>query len=104
GSSGSGRGAAIYTKYTAEFRYLISPNPQAKIFALVFLEAGNSWEQAERFQPFKLNRSAGLGVRIFLPMFGLLGVDYGWGFDPIEGVSEKDRKIGNFHFMIGQQF
>lgn len=104
GGSGSGRGAAIYTKYTAEFRYLISPNPQAKIFALVFLEAGNSWEQAERFQPFRLNRSAGLGVRIFLPMFGLLGVDYGWGFDPIEGISEKDRQIGNFHFMIGQQF
>lgn len=104
GNSGNAVGGALYTKYTVEFRYLISPNPQAKIFALAFLEAGNSWEGVDKFQPFVLNRSVGAGVRIFLPMFGLLGVDYGYGFDPVRGVSENDRQKGVFHFMIGQQF
>lgn len=104
GNSGNAVGGAIYNKYTVEFRYLISPNPQAKIFALAFLEAGNAWEGPENFHPFQLNRSVGAGVRIFLPMFGLLGVDYGWGFDPVRGVSEDDRQKGVFHFMIGQQF
>jgi outer membrane protein insertion porin family len=104
GNSGNATGAAIYSKYTLEFRYLISPNPQAKIYALTFLEAGNSWEGIDSFQPFQLNRSVGAGVRIFLPMFGLLGVDYGYGFDPVRGTSESDRQKGVFHFMIGQQF
>ncbi len=104
GNAASAVGGGVYTKYTLEFRYLISPNPQSKIFALAFMEAGNSWADVRDFQPFKLNRSVGVGVRIFLPMFGLLGVDYGWGFDPIPGVDESKRQKGVFHFMIGQQF
>ena len=94
----------MYTKITTELRYLISGNPSAKIFALAFMEAGNSWASFKEFSPFRVNRSAGVGVRIFLPMFGLLGVDYGWGFDPVRGTPESERKKGNFHFMIGQQF
>lgn len=104
GSAAAAVGGGVYSKYTLEFRYLISPNPQSKIYALAFLEAGNAWQDVRDFQPFKLNRSVGLGVRIFLPMFGLLGVDYGWGFDPIPGVNEATRQKGVFHFMIGQQF
>lgn len=104
GNSSNAVGGSIYTKYTVEFRYLISPNPQAKIFALAFMEAGNAWSGVDQFQPFVLNRSVGAGVRIFLPMFGLLGVDYGYGFDPVRGVSEENRQKGVFHFMIGQQF
>ncbi|MCX7743245.1 MAG: BamA/TamA family outer membrane protein [Flavobacteriales bacterium] len=104
GNAANAVGGAIYSKYTLEFRYLISPNPQAKIFALAFMEAGNAWEGFDDFAPFRLNRSVGAGVRIFLPMFGLLGVDYGWGFDPVRGVNEDQRQKGVFHFMIGQQF
>jgi len=104
GNASAAVGGGVYTKYTLELRYLISPNPQSKIFALAFLEAGNAWQDIKEFQPFKLNRSVGVGVRIFLPMFGLLGVDYGWGFDPIPGVNENTRQKGVFHFMIGQQF
>jgi len=100
----NGAGGTVYTKLTTELRYLISGNPSAKIFALGFLEAGNSWADFKDFSPFRVNRSAGVGVRIFLPMFGLLGVDYGWGFDPVRGTPEDQRKKGNFHFMIGQQF
>jgi outer membrane protein insertion porin family len=104
GSAAAAVGGGVYSKYTLELRYLISPNPQSKIYALAFLEAGSAWQDVRDFQPFKLNRSVGLGVRIFLPMFGLLGVDYGWGFDPIPGVNEATRQKGVFHFMIGQQF
>lgn len=102
--SQNGAGGTVYTKITTEVRYLISGNPSAKIFALAFMEAGNSWTDFKDFTPFRVNRSAGVGVRIFLPMFGLLGVDYGWGFDPVRGTPESQRKKGNFHFMIGQQF
>ncbi len=104
GNASAAVGGGVYTKYTMEFRYLISPNPQSKIYALAFMEAGNAWADVRDFQPFKLNRSVGFGVRIFLPMFGLLGVDYGYGFDPIPGVNEATRQKGVFHFMIGQQF
>jgi len=97
-------GATAYGKITTEFRVLISGNPSAKIFALGFLEAGNSWTGLKSFSGFRLNRSAGVGLRLFLPMFGLIGVDYGYGFDPIPGVPEATRKKGNFHFLIGQQF
>jgi outer membrane protein insertion porin family len=104
GFPGDPFGGTVYTKMTTEIRYLISGNPSAKIFALAFLEAGNAWESFKEFSSFRVNRSAGVGVRIFLPMFGLLGVDYGWGFDPVRGTPEDQRKKGNFHFMIGQQF
>ena len=69
-----------------ELRYPVSLNPSATIYLLSFLEAGNSWNDYKKYNPFKVKRSAGLGVRIFLPMFGLLGLDYGFGFDSLDLV------------------
>ena len=74
-------GSTIYNKFTFEMRYPLSLNPSATIYGLAFLEAGNAWNEIDNFEPFNVRRSAGLGVRIFLPMFGLLGFDYGYGFD-----------------------
>jgi len=93
-------GGAIYHKYTMELRYPISLNPMATVYALTFLEAGNSWSGFETYNPFDIKRSAGVGLRVFLPMFGLLGIDWGYGFDEIPG-SPGDNK-GRFHFSIGQ--
>lgn len=93
-------GANVYNKFTAELRYPISLNPMATIYALTFVEAGNAWGQFRDFNPFELKRSAGFGVRIFLPMFGLLGLDWGYGFDEIPGRPDDNR--GRFHFSIGQ--
>lgn len=108
GSLSAATGSPIIGKYTMELRYPISLNPSATIFALAFAEAGNSWATFKNFNPFDVKRSAGLGVRIFLPMFGLLGFDYGWGFDSVDGHPEIGRnpltnKINNgqFHFTIG---
>jgi outer membrane protein insertion porin family len=94
-------GGIIYSKYAAELRYPISLNPQASIFVLAFGEAGNSWGSYQDFNPFKLRRSAGVGARIFMAAFGLLGIDYGYGFDPIPGLNNQGRKT--FTFSIGQQ-
>lgn len=91
----------VYDKFTIELRYPIVLQPQSTIFALVFLEGGNCWEDIRQFNPFQIKRSAGVGVRVMLPMVGLLGVDWGWGFDPVLG---KERGGSNFHFVIGQQF
>lgn len=95
-------GGTIFTKYGLEFRYRISPNPQATVYVLGFAEAGDSWLTFDEFKPFQLKKSAGVGVRIFLPMFGLLGLDYGWRFDDVPG--RPDMAPGQFHFSIGQQF
>ncbi|MCB0430289.1 MAG: outer membrane protein assembly factor BamA [Flavobacteriales bacterium] len=95
-------GASIAAKYTCELRYAISKNPNATIFTLAFLEAGNSWETGRNFDPFKLKRSAGVGIRLFLPMFGLLGIDYGIPMDDIDG--RPGVKDPQFHFTIGQFF
>jgi outer membrane protein insertion porin family len=85
-----------------ELCYPISLNPQATIFVLGFAEAGNTWANFKSFNPFNVKRSAGVGLRVFLPMFGLLGVDYGWGFDKVPGndASNGNGK-GQFHFTIG---
>lgn len=101
-SLSSSGGDPLFNKFTMELRYLISPNPNAQIFALTFLEAGNSFSNFEEFRPFNLKRSAGAGVRIFMPMFGLLGVDLGYGFDPIGNIGT--RSGWQTHFVIGQQF
>ena len=92
-------GAAYIAKYSAELRYPITLNPQATIYVLGFAEAGNSWSKAKDFNPFKVNRSAGVGVRVFLPMFGLLGFDYGWRLDDVP--SNLGMQKGQFHFTIG---
>ena len=97
-------GATIYNKYTLELRYPVSLNPQATIYGLAFAEAANSWAGFREYNPTEVLRSAGVGVRVFLPMVGLLGVDYGYGFDPNPYDPFGQRKKGQFHFFIGQQF
>jgi len=92
-------GSNIIVKQTLELRYLISPNPSATIFALTFLEAGNTYNGIENFDPFRMYRSGGVGLRIFLPMFGLMGLDYGWRFDDVPGRLAMPRS--QFHFTIG---
>jgi len=94
--------ANIYNKYTLEIRYPLTLNPSATIYAMGFLEAGNSWYDMDNFNPFDVYRSAGVGLRFFLPMFGLLGVDWGYGFDPVH--MRPGANGGQFAFTIGQQF
>ncbi|NNE32642.1 MAG: outer membrane protein assembly factor BamA [Winogradskyella sp.] len=95
-------GGSIYNKFSVELRYPITLGAQAKIYALTFLEAGASVNRFKDFDPFNLNRSAGFGLRIFMPAFGLLGIDFGHGFDPVPGTSEANG--WETHFIIGQQF
>ena len=100
-------GATLINKYTAELRYPFSLNPSATIYGLGFVEAGNSWETFEGFNPFDVYKSAGLGVRIFLPMFGLLGVDWGYRLDDVEGrvgFPQFDPQKSRFHFTLGMNF
>ncbi len=92
----------VYTKYTLELRYPVSLNPSATIFGLLFLEGGNAWYSIDQFNPFNAKRAAGVGIRAFLPMFGLLGIDWAWGFDDYPGSSGISGS--QFHFTIGQQF
>lgn len=96
------RSGNVYNKYTVELRYPFTLNPSATVFGIAFLEAGNAWYSIDDFNPFLVKRSAGIGLRAFLPMFGLLGIDWGYGFDDIPG--KPDANKGQFHFTIGQQF
>ena len=95
-------GGTIYTKYTSELRYALSLNPTSTVYVLAFLEGGNSWDNFDFYNPFEIKKSAGFGVRIMLPMVGMMGIDYGWGFDEI--LNNPDANGGQFHFSIGQQF
>jgi outer membrane protein insertion porin family len=92
----------LYTKLTFEIRYPISLNPQATIYALGFLEGGKAYYAIKDYSPFGLYRAAGIGVRANLPMFGLLGIDWGYGFDMVPGSPGSSGS--QFHFVIGQQF
>ena len=92
-------GAPVAAKYTAELRYPLSTNPNATIYTLAFLEAGKTWEDARAFNPFQVYKSAGVGLRIFLPMFGLLGLDYGWRMDDVNAVPGMPQS--QFHFSMG---
>ena len=94
-------GGNIFAKYTVELRYPLSLNPQATIYALAFVEAGNCWMGFKGFNPFKVKRSAGLGVRVYLPMFGLLGLDWGYGFDDVNMPGATGANKSQFHFSIG---
>lgn len=94
-------GGIAYNKFVLEARQLISPNPAAMIYGLAFLEAGNNFGSLDQYNPFKLYRSAGVGARIFMSAFGLLGFDYAWRLDTLPGG--LDDKRGMFHFVIGQQ-
>ncbi|MDD2305748.1 MAG: outer membrane protein assembly factor BamA [Prolixibacteraceae bacterium] len=101
-SLSSSQGSNIYNKLSMELRYPVILKPSSTIYVLGFLEAGNAWNDFNDYNPFKLHRSAGAGVRIFLPMFGLMGIDWGYGFDKVPGQS--DAAGSQFHFVIGQQF
>lgn len=94
-------GGNIYDKFSFEIRYPLSLNPNATLYLLSFAEGGNSWNKFEEFKPFDIKRSAGVGIRIFLPMFGKLGVDWGYGFDEAVRPGENHSQ---FHFIIGQNF
>lgn len=95
-------GAHLYNKYTAEIRHPVLLKDIATIYALGFLEAGNSWNSMNEMNPFDVKRSAGVGVRLFLPMLGQLGVDFGWGFDEIP--QSPGSNGFNYHLVFGQQF
>ncbi|TRO64205.1 BamA/OMP85 family outer membrane protein [Christiangramia sabulilitoris] len=95
-------GAVIYNKYSLELRFPITLKPAASIYALSFLEAGATYDNFRDYNPFQLNRSAGVGLRIFMPTFGLLGIDFGYGFDEI--VGQPGPNGWETHFIIGQQF
>ena len=95
-------GGSIYNKFSLELRHPITLAQQTKIYALAFLEGGASYNDFKEFNPFSINRSAGVGLRLFMPAFGLLGIDFGHGFDPLPGQTVKNG--WETHFIIGQQF
>lgn len=97
-SNGYAYAGNVYDKFTVELRYPVILQPNSTIYALAFLEGGNCWSDIRDFNPFEIKRSAGVGVRVFLPMVGLLGVDWGYGFD------DSTNGGSQFHFVIGQQF
>ena len=97
-----GGGGALYNKYVFEMRYIIANNPSAQVFPLIFMEGGNNYDNFWDYRAFNLKRSAGAGLRIFMPMFGLMGVDVAYGFDPEpNGAAASGWQT---HFIIGQQF
>ncbi|WP_339661055.1 outer membrane protein assembly factor BamA [uncultured Polaribacter sp.] len=98
----SAEGGTIFNKFQLELRYSITDSPSASIYTLGFLEGGNSYDNFNTFNPFEIKRSAGVGVRIFMPAFGLLGIDFAHGFDPLPGETEKSG--WQTHFIIGRQF
>lgn len=93
----------VYSKITFELRYPISLNPQATIYGLTFIESGRAWYSLSEFNPFNMCRAAGIGLRANLPMFGLLGIDWGYGFDPVP-TGQRNANKSQIHFVIGQQF
>lgn len=96
------RMANVYDKFTLELRYPIVLKPQTSVYALMFADAGNSWYELNQFNPFQLHRSVGAGFRVFLPIFGMLGFDIGYGFDPVKG--NADANEWQPHFIIGMPF
>jgi len=95
-------GSTVYNKFSLELRYPITMANAASIYALTFLEGGAAYDNFKQYNPFQLQRSAGFGLRVFMPAFGLLGIDFGHGFDPVPGGTQKNG--WETHFIIGQQF
>ena len=94
--------ANVYNKYTLELRYPFVQQPATQIWGLVFAEAGNGYRNWKEFDPFRVHRSLGVGVRAYLPMIGMIGLDWGYGFD---GTSTSDKPHGGkLHFSIGMEF
>lgn len=94
-------GNPIFNKYVLELRYPVIASQSATAFLVTFAEGGNTWDKFSDFNPFNIRRSVGVGAKIFLPIFGLLGIDYGYGFDKIPGIADANK--GQFHFSIAQQ-
>ena len=97
-----GQEGYAYTRIGFELRYPLMLETSTNIYALTFLEAGNAWHDVKNFNPFDLKRSAGVGVRIFLPMIGMMGIDWAYGFDKVLG--DKSAGGSRFHFVLGQEF
>ena len=102
GSLSDQQGDNLYNKFTMELRYPLSLNPSATVFGFVFAEGGKSWQEFDNYDPFGMYRSLGVGVRMFLPMLGMLGIDWGYGFDDVPGQPAANG--GQWHFVLGQQF
>ena len=102
GNGGYSSYGYAYTRLSMELRYPFILEPSSTIYGLVFAEAGNAWTDMGKYNPFDLKRSAGVGVRIFLPMIGLMGIDWAYGFDKINGSSQYSGS--QFHFILGQEF
>ena len=100
-SNGYNYAGNVYDKFAVELRYPIILQPQSTIYGLIFAEGGNAWSDIRQFNPFHLKRSAGAGVRIYLPVVGLIGIDWGYGFDKDANGSKGGSQ---FHFVIGQEF
>lgn len=98
----NGYSGYAYDRFTVELRYPFMLGNSTNIYGLVFAEAGNAWESVRKFNPFDMKRSVGAGVRIFLPMVGLLGIDWAYGFDDINGSRTYSKS--HFHFILGQEF
>ena len=98
---GGGEGYA-YSRFAMELRYPLMLENSTQIYALTFLEGGNAWTDVRKFNPFDMKRSAGVGVRIFLPMVGLMGIDWAYGFDKVNGSTASSGS--QFHFILGQEF
>ena len=94
-------GSPIFNKYVVEIRYPVIATQSATAFVVAFGEGGNTWDKFSDFNPFNIRRSVGVGAKIYLPIFGLLGIDYGYGFDKIPGLPDANK--GQFHFSIAQQ-
>ena len=96
-----GEAGTVYNKITAELRYPLSLNPNSTIYVKAFAQGGNAWDKFSEFNPYDLNKSVGLGMRVFLPMFGLLGFDYGWGIDKNLGVDAGIGDYAKFNIVLG---
>ena len=97
-----GQEGYAYARLGLELRYPLMLETSSSIYALGFVEAGNAWHDVNKFNPFDLKRSAGVGVRIFLPMIGMMGIDWAYGFDKVHGSSSYGGS--QFHFILGQEF
>ena len=100
--SGGGYNGYAYDRFTVELRYPFMLSPTTNLYGLVFAEGGNAWSSIKNFNPFDMKRSVGAGVRIMLPMVGLLGIDWAYGFDSVYG--SKTYAKSHFHFILGQEF
>jgi len=96
-----GNAGTVYNKITAELRYPLSLNPNSTIYVKAFAQGGNAWDRFSDFNPYDMNKSVGVGMRVFLPMFGLLGFDYGWGFDKDLAPGASLGDYAQFNIVLG---